>query len=149
MQPRPRRSAFDAVEALAASCNFWFATMARRLGAAGLLAALRGFGLSAQLAPSVEQAGLQSLGLAHVTASPWTLALAYDKLLRSGPPAPIGNGLRAVVERGTGQRALSDRVFIAGKTGTAAANAPVRASAGSPAGRIVKRNRARHRPSER
>ena len=115
---------FDAVEALAASCNFWFATMARRLGAAGLLAALRGFGLSAQLAPSVEQAGLQSLGLAHVTASPWTLALAYDKLLRSGPPAPIGNGLRAVVERGTGQRALSDRGFIAGKTGTARGERP-------------------------
>ena len=115
---------FDAVEALAASCNFWFATMSRRLGAAGLLAALRGFGLSAQLAASVEQAGLQALGLARVSASPWTLALAYEKLLRSGPPAVVADGLRAAVERGTGQRALSDRVFIAGKTGTAHGERP-------------------------
>ena len=110
---------FDAVDALAASCNYWFATMSRRLGAAGLLAALRGFGLSAQLAGSAEQAGLQALGLARVSASPWTLALAYQKLLQSGPPAPVADGLRAAVERGTGQRALSAQVFIAGKTGTA------------------------------
>jgi len=36
----------------------------------------------------------------------------------------MGGGLRAAVERGTGQRALSDRVFIAGKTGTARGERP-------------------------
>lgn len=115
---------FDAVEALAASCNFWFVTMARRLGAAGLLAALRGYGLSAQLAAGVEQAGLQALGLARVAASPMSLALSYEQLLRSGPPPLVSTALRAAVERGTGQRALSDRVFIAGKTGTAHGERP-------------------------
>jgi cell division protein FtsI/penicillin-binding protein 2 len=115
---------FDAVEALAASCNFWFATMSRRLGAAGLLAALRNYGLAAQLTATVEETGLQALGLARVFSSPWTLARAYAQLLRSSPPAPVVDGLRAAVERGTGQRALSDRAFIAGKTGTAHGERP-------------------------
>ena len=57
----------DAEEALAASCNFWFAEMARRLGPDGLLKALRKVGLAAQRAPSQEQLCLQALGLAHVS----------------------------------------------------------------------------------
>ncbi|MGO9239177.1 MAG: penicillin-binding transpeptidase domain-containing protein [Bryobacteraceae bacterium] len=115
---------FDGAEALAASCNFWFATMARRLGASGLLAALRHYGLAAQLAATLEDEGLQALGLAHVSASPWTLARAYDQLLRSPPPPLVAAGLRAAVERGTGQRALSTRVLISGKTGTAHGERP-------------------------
>ena len=115
---------FDGAEALAASCNFWFATMAHRLGASGLLAAFRHYGLTAQLAVTLEDEGLQALGLAHVSAAPWTLARAYDRLLRSPPPPLVAAGLRAAVERGTGQRALTDRVFIAGKTGTARGERP-------------------------
>jgi cell division protein FtsI/penicillin-binding protein 2 len=114
----------DAVEALAASCNFWFAIMARRLGPDGLLKALRGVGLAAQRAPNEEQVCLQALGLAHVSASPWTLARAYAALLQTGPPALVPQGMRAAVERGTAQRALSDRAWIAGKTGTAPGGLP-------------------------
>jgi cell division protein FtsI/penicillin-binding protein 2 len=114
----------DAVEALAASCNFWFAVMARRLGPDGLLKALRAAGLTAQRAPSAEQVCLQALGLAHVSASPWTLARAYTALLKAGPPALVLQGMRAAVERGTAQRAFSARVWIAGKTGTAPGGLP-------------------------
>jgi cell division protein FtsI/penicillin-binding protein 2 len=114
----------DAVEALAASCNFWFAVMARRLGPDGLLKALRAAGLTAQRAPSEEQVCLQALGLAHVSASPWTLARAYAALLKAGPPAPVLQGMRAAVERGTAQRASSTVVWIAGKTGTAPGGLP-------------------------
>ena len=114
----------DAVEALAASCNFWFAVMARRLGPDGLLKALRAAGLTAQRAPSEEQVCLQALGLAHVSASPWTLARAYAALLKAGPPALVLQGMRAAVERGTAQRAFSTRVWIAGKTGTAPGGLP-------------------------
>lgn len=114
----------DAVEALAASCNYWFAVMARRLGPDQLLKALRRVGLSAQRAPSEEQLCLQALGLAHVSASPWTLARAYCALLQTGPPALVLEGMRAAVERGTAQHALSERAWIAGKTGTAPGGLP-------------------------
>ncbi len=114
----------DAVEALAASCNFWFAIMARRLGPDGLLKALRQAGLAAQRAPNEEQVCLQALGLAHVSASPSTLARAYAELLKAGPPLLVVEGMRAAVERGTAQRALSDHAWIAGKTGTAPGGLP-------------------------
>lgn len=114
----------DAVEALAASCNFWFAIMARRLGPDGLLKALRQAGLTAQRASSEEQVCLQALGLAHVAASPLTLARAYAALLQAGPPTLVLQGMRAAVERGTAQRASSSVVWIAGKTGTAPGGLP-------------------------
>ncbi len=115
---------FDAVDALAVSCNFWFAVMARRLGADGLLKALRKAGLTAQHAPSDEQVCLQALGLAHVAASPWTLARAYGDLLRAGPPELVMQGMRAAVERGTGRVASSTIAWIAAKTGTAPGGLP-------------------------
>jgi hypothetical protein len=114
----------DAVEALAASCNFWFAMMAQRLGPDGLLKALRQVGLAAQRAPTEEQVCLQALGLAHVSASPLTLARAYAALLAAGPPTLVLEGMRAAVERGTAQRASSSLVWIAGKTGTAPGGLP-------------------------
>jgi cell division protein FtsI/penicillin-binding protein 2 len=114
----------DAVEALAASCNFWFAMMAQRLGPDGLLKALRQVGLAAQRAPTEEQVCLQALGLARVSASPWTLARAYAALLEAGPPTLVLEGMRAAVERGTAQRAFSPVVWIAGKTGTAPGGLP-------------------------
>lgn len=114
----------DAVEALAASCNFWFAVMARRLGPNGLQKALRQVGLDAQRAPSEEQVCLQALGLAHASASPLTLARAYAALLHAGPPELVLQGMRAAVESGTAQRASSTVVWIAGKTGTAPGGLP-------------------------
>jgi cell division protein FtsI/penicillin-binding protein 2 len=114
----------EAGEALAASCNFWFAVMARRLGRDGLLQALRKVGLAAQRAPSEEQVCLQALGLTHVSASPWTLARAYAALLQAGPPTLVLQGMRAAVERGTAQRASSSTAWIAGKTGTAPGGLP-------------------------
>ena len=114
----------DAVDALSESCNFWFTIMAQRLGPEGLLKALRQAGLAAQRASNQEQLCLQALGLTHVSASPWTLARAYAALLQTGPPALVLQGMRVSVERGTAQRALSDRVWIAGKTGTAPGGLP-------------------------
>jgi len=114
----------DAVEALAVSCNFWFAVMAKRLGPDGLLKVLRRVGLAARRAPNEEQVCLQALGLAHVSASPWTLSRAYAALLQTGPPALVLQGMRAAVERGTAQRALSERAWIAGKTDTAPGGLP-------------------------
>lgn len=114
----------DAVEALAASCSFWFAIMARRLGPDGLLKALRQAGLAAQRASNEEQVCLQALGLVQVSASPSTLARAYAVLFQTGPPALVLRGMRAAVERGTAQRALSDHAWIAGKTGTAPGGLP-------------------------
>ena len=114
----------DAAEALATSCNSWFAVMARRLGPEGLLKALRVFGLTAQRARSDEQVCLQALGLAHVAASPLTLARAYAALFDTGPPALVLQGMRAAVERGTAQRASSTVAWIAGKTGTAPGGLP-------------------------
>ncbi len=114
----------DAVEALAASCNFWFAVMARRLGPDLLLKTLRQSGLTAQRATNEEQVCLQALGLAHVSASPLTLARAYAALLQAGPPTLVLQGMRAAVERGTAQRASSSIVWIAGKTGTAPGGLP-------------------------
>ncbi len=114
----------DAVDALAASCSFWFAIMARRLGPDGLLKTLRQAGLAAQRASNEEQVCLQALGLAHVSASPSTLARAYAVLLQTGPPALVVEGMRAAVERGTAQRALNNRAWIAGKTDTAPGGLP-------------------------
>jgi len=120
----PNLGPLDAVEALAVSCNYWFAEMARRIGPEALLKTLRKAGLAAQHAPDNEQLCLQTLGLAHVSASPRSLAHAYAWLLRTGPPALVLAGLRTAVERGTAQRALSPHVWIAGKAGTAPGGLP-------------------------
>jgi cell division protein FtsI/penicillin-binding protein 2 len=110
---------FDAVEALAASCNSWFVAMARRLGQHAPATALRAFGLAVETARSEDEALLQAIGLARVRATPTSLAAAFARLESHPAPEAVLAGLRAAVERGTAQHAHSERVTILGKTGTA------------------------------
>ena len=115
--------AFDPVEALAASCNYWFSTMARRLGPERLAEALQRYGFQVERTASPDEASLQALGLLQISASPASLVRAYARLLLPAPPPLIAAGMRAAVERGTAQRALSKAVWISGKTGTVPGNA--------------------------
>jgi len=72
-------------DALALSCNCYYAALALRLPPADLKHALVDF--DAQLAATLEQRQLLALGHWGVTATPLRLARAYRKLLMTGAPA--------------------------------------------------------------
>jgi cell division protein FtsI/penicillin-binding protein 2 len=108
--------AVNAAEALAFSCNHYFAHSAA--GLRGLDATLREFGFDAREASSVDDLRQQAIGELGVQTDPVALARAYRLLaLRSGDAAlsPVFDGLRLAVTSGTAQ--LAGREF-AGKTGT-------------------------------
>ncbi len=107
-------SPVSAREAVAYSCNFYFAHLARSADPANLASVLRGFGFVLSRTPeSVEDLQLLALGEFSVTTTPMDLARAYAKL------APIGlPGLRGAVEVGTPQLASVAGLAVAGKTGT-------------------------------
>jgi cell division protein FtsI/penicillin-binding protein 2 len=132
----------DAADAIAYSCNTYFATMATRLTAPGLaqVFARAGFTAHTQLAPD-EAAGrvlpapdvphlqLQALGdwgievtLLELLAAYRTLAL--EKLKGTAPPAatPVFQGLERSVLYGMAHTAEPIGLTAAGKTGTAANN---------------------------
>jgi cell division protein FtsI/penicillin-binding protein 2 len=110
------------VDALAYSCNSFFAQAALRMNATDLAASLERFGLSAETGGSVRLAGtrellqLQAIGEHGVEVSPLTLAHAYRRHVPDNET--VMAGLRAAVEYGTAQLARPDRVPVAGKTGT-------------------------------
>ena len=104
----------SAREALAYSCNFYFAHLVQPVDAAKLAAVLRGFGfLLARNTASLEDLQLLALGEFGVTITPMDLARAYAKLAPAGVP-----GLREAVEVGTAQLAAVEGLAVAGKTGT-------------------------------
>jgi cell division protein FtsI/penicillin-binding protein 2 len=106
-------------EALAYSCNSWFAQMAGRLGPAGLASALRAAGFAVGTDPGTpESLQLLALGEGDVAITPLGLAHAYRNLARSAPPV-VMDGLRDAVLYGTAQLAKPDSLAVAGKTGTA------------------------------
>ncbi|MCW5980595.1 MAG: hypothetical protein KIT09_21120 [Bryobacteraceae bacterium] len=122
----PRDSVpLDPVTALAFSCNFFFATMARLLQPSRLVRAFERAGLGAapgivRLAQSGDQLQLQALGESGIETTPLALAAAYRQLSRWSEEAPsIREGLLGAVEYGTGQLARRGKRRIAGKTGTA------------------------------
>jgi cell division protein FtsI/penicillin-binding protein 2 len=114
---------FTAQEALAYSCNTWFASLALRFTTLRLTESLRAFRLRSTLTPALpEQKQLIALGLAGVTTSPSQIADAYRILSNQlGQPfaKPVANGLRDSVSFGMAHNADTPGLDISGKTGTA------------------------------
>lgn len=117
----PAIPAVDASEALAYSCNHYFAHWtARLLNAGHLHQALAHFHLDARHAHTPDQLKLQALGEWGIEATPATLARAYRELAATeNEPrlAALFAGLRLATRQGTAQLAGPE---FAGKTGTAA-----------------------------
>jgi penicillin-binding protein 2 len=134
----PAITAVDSADAIAYSCNSYFAQVATRLDPAQLAQALRraGFASSTGLADD-EAVGrvmaaldephlqLQSLGYWGVEVTPLELVAAYRNLalhrLRNDLPqvAPVFAGLEGSVQYGMAHEAATSGLTVAGKTGTA------------------------------
>lgn len=126
----------DPADALAWSCNAYFADVARRLTPAELHQALERAGLATYtgLAPdeahgqltradTPERLQLQALGHWGVTTTPAALLYSYVRLAqrRDDPNVRVvWQGLERSVAFGMGRAAQVEKVTIAGKTGTAA-----------------------------
>ena len=129
-------AAIDPSDALAWSCNAYFAGTAQRLKPKELADALRlaGFASYTGLAPqevtgtirtaeTVDQLRLQALGEWGVMTTPLELLAAYRRLAeaRDDPNGKlVWQGLEHSVAYGMARAAHTDKVDIAGKTGTAA-----------------------------
>jgi stage II sporulation protein D len=119
--------AFAAQDALAYSCNRYFATLADRIAPGQAMAILEHYGLGQARTPeSREQKELLVLGLAGIEVSPVQIATAYRKLaleLRDtrspGVLDAVREGLRNSVRYGMAHNAAVPGMEIAGKTGTA------------------------------
>jgi peptidoglycan glycosyltransferase len=123
----------DSVAALAYSCNYYFASVARGLRDADLVEAFSRAGLTSptglyagealgEIVPptSVEARQLLALGEANIRITPLELVFAYRKLALQRNLSPtILNGLKAATEYGTARLARPAGVEVAGKTGTA------------------------------
>ncbi len=115
--------AFSAQEALAYSCNRYFATLADRIPPAQATAILQHYGLPQVHAPLTrEQEELLVLGVAGIAVSPTQIAGAYRKLaleLDDIPTLdPVLEGLKDSVHYGMAHNAAVPGMEIAGKTGT-------------------------------
>jgi stage II sporulation protein D len=116
--------AFAAQEALAYSCNQYFAALADRISTPQLAAILQHYGLPrAPLPMSREQKQLLVLGVKGITVSPPQIAAAYRKLfleLERSPPNATSLGLEDSVVFGMAHNAAVPGVEVSGKTGTTA-----------------------------
>jgi stage II sporulation protein D len=114
--------AFSAQEALAYSCNRYFATLADRLSPTDAATTLSHYGLPQTHPPQTrEQKELLLLGVAGITTSPAQIAAAYRKLaLELDHPAldAVREGLRDSVRYGMAHNAAEAGMEILGKTGT-------------------------------
>jgi stage II sporulation protein D len=115
--------AFAAKEALAYSCNRYFAELADRIPPAQAAAILAHYGLAQTPIPqSREQKELLVLGVAGIAVSPAQMAVAYRKLaleLDEAQAPAVREGLRDSVSYGMAHNAAVPGMEIAGKTGTA------------------------------
>src|ERR1700679_2249853 len=95
---------FTAQEALAYSCNTWFASLALRFTSSRLTESLRAFHVRSSFTPALPgQKQLIALGLAGVITSPSLIANAYRVLGNQlGQPfaKPVADGLRDSVSFG-------------------------------------------------
>lgn len=116
----PVSEPLTAADALALSCNSWFAAMASKLPPELLWRELNAAGFTAGIARTRDSLILQALGIDGVKCTPLALARAYRRLAlnqtNSGPQyAPLYQGLAESVQRGTSLAAGSG---VLGKTGT-------------------------------
>lgn len=135
----------DAEEAVAYSCNSYFAEVAKRLNASELVQALRKAGLDSPSGlvkqeatgriekPTTEEAlQLEALGDRGIEVTPLELLEAYRKLAlqkRKGElavDAAVFEGIEHSVAYGMAHAANVDGMKVAGKTGTAASRESVR-----------------------
>ena len=113
--------AFAAKEALAYSCNRYFAELADRIPPAQAAAILTHYGLGpASIPQNREQKELLVLGVAGISVSPAQMASAYRKLALDEAKVPaVREGLKDSVSYGMAHNAAVAGMEIAGKTGTA------------------------------
>jgi cell division protein FtsI/penicillin-binding protein 2 len=117
--------AFAAEEALAYSCNRYFAELADRIPPPQATAILAHYGLVPLHPPqSREQKELLVLGVDGILVSPAQMATAYRKLAMeldhaAAPPDAVRQGLKDSVSYGMAHDAAVPGLEIAGKTGTA------------------------------
>jgi cell division protein FtsI/penicillin-binding protein 2 len=114
----PAVASVNGVEAIAYSCNRYFAETASR--AHGLTALLREYGFRPRTPSTPDELRLQAIGEWGVDTTPDELARTYRQLalLEDRPElAPVFEGLRMAVTAGTARNAGPD---FAGKTGTTA-----------------------------
>jgi len=107
----------DAVEALAYSCNCWFASMISRYRP-NLVQSLEGWGFGE--IPLSTDPVLLGLGVEGIRTTPLQLAHAYRFLLLTpkGAPDAVFRGLAAAADYGTARLARPADFAVAGKTGT-------------------------------
>jgi len=130
---------FTAEDALAYSCNTYFADLANRISSKDLVAALLGYHLgeatrlispesSGRLTTPItnEQKQLLVLGLSGVTVTPLQIAFAYLRLANQLHDIEaheelhsVATGLRESVQYGMAHNADIPNVAISGKSGTA------------------------------
>ena len=118
---------FAAQDALAYSCNTYFARLGERMPPAQLTRALGDFGIHTQPSEDPNQRILQVLGLSSVRVTPAELAHAYALLARqfTSTPTPhdptpiVRQGLLDSVHFGMADNAAVSGLTLAGKTGTA------------------------------
>ena len=137
----PAITDLDAADAIAYSCNSYFAQVATRLTPAELATALERAGLASRTelvadeamgrvatAGDVPHQQLQALGYWGVEVTPLELLAAYRTLalhrlnndLPSSAGAPVFSGLERSVQYGMAHSEASAGISFAGKTGTAA-----------------------------
>lgn len=123
----------NAEQALAYSCNTWFASLARRLSPQDAVEVLRSYGfgsrtelIGADAAGEVRiprndaEVQLQVLGLDDIRVTPVQLARAYFRLGWELDQRPVvRRGLEGSVAYGMAHNAATAAMTIAGKTGTA------------------------------
>jgi cell division protein FtsI/penicillin-binding protein 2 len=119
---------FNAEQALAYSCNSYFAELAKRFTAEEATTALSSYGLleNSAVPANTQQTQLFILGLEGVSITPLRLAEAYRRLatqLQNLPPdspmQAVERGLEDSVAYGMAHNAYVDGLLTAGKTGTA------------------------------
>ncbi len=122
----------DGVAALAYSCNYYFASIARELRNSDLVETFTRAGLTSrtdlypeeavgEIIPpaSVEARQLLALGEANIRITALEMVFAYRKLALQRNLAPtVLNGLKGATEYGTARLARPPGVTVAGKTGT-------------------------------